>query len=270
MKTPSLEEILKNPPPLKKPPGLKEQLLADVRLPRETVAPPGIWSLFRRWLPAGALSILSAVVIAGIVVETRRLEQASAKPEASAVKPNAAFSASGGDADSFRSQLERARRENQELKDLQPKVASMKQWVGRQAEVRSEHEKLRKEKAAASQSPVSPMMAQAREKAKRVQCVNNLKQAMVGTKIYANDHMEFYPKSFADLAGIIENPKVFICPEDLEEGEEVTFQSLSSKPTYKILRPGVKETDFSPEEPFILCPRHHNEARFDGAVMMKP
>jgi prepilin-type N-terminal cleavage/methylation domain-containing protein/prepilin-type processing-associated H-X9-DG protein len=60
-----------------------------------------------------------------------------------------------------------------------------------------------------------PAIAQARERARRISCANNLKQIGLGIKMYAGDHREKYPTSITSASRYLAHQaKLFLCPSD--------------------------------------------------------
>ena len=57
-----------------------------------------------------------------------------------------------------------------------------------------------------------PVIASAREKARRTSCMNNLAQIGKGLVMYSMDNNERYPASFTGLATVVSSPKLVICP----------------------------------------------------------
>jgi hypothetical protein len=51
----------------------------------------------------------------------------------------------------------------------------------------------------------------AREKARQVHCMNNLRQISLATDMYREDHSNAWPRSFLDLTNYCQNPKLFRC-----------------------------------------------------------
>ncbi len=59
-----------------------------------------------------------------------------------------------------------------------------------------------------------PAIAQARERARRTTCMNNLNQLGKGMKLFSMDNSEQYPTNLTGLASYGMTYKIFICPSD--------------------------------------------------------
>jgi prepilin-type N-terminal cleavage/methylation domain-containing protein/prepilin-type processing-associated H-X9-DG protein len=59
-----------------------------------------------------------------------------------------------------------------------------------------------------------PAIGQARERARRTSCMNNIKQISISLHMYATDNMERFPKTLQELVdgGYIDNLEIFKCP----------------------------------------------------------
>ncbi len=55
-----------------------------------------------------------------------------------------------------------------------------------------------------------PVLARAKEKAKRIYCVNNLRQIGIGARVFANDHQERLPLSGMDSTNLIWMPRQYV------------------------------------------------------------
>ena len=100
-----------------------------------------------------------------------------------------------------------------------------------------------------------PALEQAKSRAKRIQCVNNLRQTGIAYHLFANDHDGKFPtqvstndggslefviagyqmqsryffayQHFRPLAGELDTPKLFACPSDLERWPATNFNQFS-------------------------------------------
>src|SRR4030042_604062 len=59
-----------------------------------------------------------------------------------------------------------------------------------------------------------PAIGQARERARRTSCMNNLKQISIAFHMYATDNMERFPKTLQELVdgGYLDTLEIFKCP----------------------------------------------------------
>lgn len=59
-----------------------------------------------------------------------------------------------------------------------------------------------------------PAIGQARERARRTSCMNNLKQISISLHLYATDNMERFPKNLQELVdgGYLDSLEIFKCP----------------------------------------------------------
>ena len=72
-----------------------------------------------------------------------------------------------------------------------------------------------------------PAIAQARERARRVSCANNLKQMGLGLKMWAADHNEKFPSSIKGIKKYVSNNgKLLYCPSS---GFSATNQMMAAK-----------------------------------------
>lgn len=86
-----------------------------------------------------------------------------------------------------------------------------------------------------------PALAQANAKAQRIKCVNNLRQAGLGFRIYANDHDQKFPwhvpppegsldaanqqayRHYQSVSNELVTPKVVLCPSDRDKSAASQF-----------------------------------------------
>src|SRR6267142_2704438 len=184
MNNSELETILRNAPCPAAPGALQQKLLGEAsRAQRQNSSKtvlrhsPSGW--LRRWWPAlapAAVSVACAVVLTAQQMEINDLKQSLEKlTPAASVQPDtgvAANSSQGVSASQLQNQEEELTRLKQLTAQLSSEIASLEQ-------MRSENEKLRAQIAAASGNTLSDeeiqAMNEARDRAFRIHCVNNLK-----------------------------------------------------------------------------------------------
>ena len=112
-----------------------------------------------------------------------------------------------------------------------------------------------------------PALAKAKDKAQRINCVNNLKQIALAARIYSNGHNDVFPMDFAGMSNDLPNLKVLICPGDPNHSVASSWETFteSENVSYEFLLPGAKETDAVSKAVF-RCPIHNNVAMGDGSV----
>jgi hypothetical protein len=114
-----------------------------------------------------------------------------------------------------------------------------------------------------------PAFAKAKEKAQTIQCMNNLKQIGMATRLYASEHQHVYPSDFKSIEQELGSPKVLRCPADKTKTTATSFSTLSGDNiSYEIVNPGMSDSDAS--QVYARCPIHGSELRGDGAVMRRP
>jgi hypothetical protein len=109
-----------------------------------------------------------------------------------------------------------------------------------------------------------PAFAQAKERALRIQCVNNLKDIGLVVRTSTENRTNGYPKSLAELRLQITNPKVLICPSQLKGVTLDNFESALAASTYVYDGEGASEEE--PNRIILLCPHHRNALVADGSI----
>src|SRR4051812_4800485 len=73
---------------------------------------------------------------------------------------------------------------------------------------------------------VLPALAKAKDKAQRIQCMNNMRQVGVALQMWANDHGGNFPTDLMALSNHLSSPKLLVCPgEKLRDRREATAWS---------------------------------------------
>ncbi len=106
-----------------------------------------------------------------------------------------------------------------------------------------------------------PAIGQARERARRTSCMNNLKQISIALHLYATDNMERFPKKLNELVdgGYLDSLEIFKCPS---APSSVPDNADSGDYAYKA---GLTESADSSES--IACDKTDNHKRQGGNVL---
>jgi len=122
-----------------------------------------------------------------------------------------------------------------------------------------------------------PALASAREKARRAACSNNVKEIILGLKIYASDHGEEYPPSLQDISpylpsiegnSLSNSSTVFVCPSS--DADTGSMESTNVHSAYLYVS-GLTEGDPANTAVVVENPENHrgeggNVGFIDGAV----
>lgn len=279
-----IESLLRKAPRPPAPRDLRERLVADIELPRQTVMETfrddrNARSWFRRWFPvlAYSLILLSCVTILAVQAnhlgelrrENNRLRQVAqnleqlreANAEHQRLVPLAR-------------EAERLRKANPERPQWEQDVARLRAALGELPALRAENERLRAEIQAAAEAASAvetDPFAEARRKAQRIACVSHLKQIGLAARIWSNDNGDFLPTTFQIMSNELSTVKVLLCPSDSNKVAAPSWPALTAANiSYEFLSPGVAETN-SPSAVIFRCPIHDNVGLLDGSVhQLKP
>jgi hypothetical protein len=114
-----------------------------------------------------------------------------------------------------------------------------------------------------------PALARAKAKAQQINCVANLKQVGLATRIYSNDHKGVFPPDFPSMANELGTPRILVCPADQHHRAALNWNEFDPgrNLSYDFLKPGITEDAATPQVIF-RCPVHGNVVMGDGSVQM--
>ncbi|MEO6034362.1 MAG: hypothetical protein ABIQ35_03820, partial [Verrucomicrobiota bacterium] len=257
-------------PPLIIPSNLEENLLHGIRLPQAGSAetfPMAIGFAWKRWLPAMICLAFALTVVAVQFNSIVRLK-----------KQNAELQAATQNLEQLRrynlefkkqviavEELDQLRRDVAELAGLRAEIARLRAETSGLENLRAENKNLAASVGASAKAN-EDFSAEAKARAERIQCVNNLKQIGLAGRIWASDHNDVYPTDFISMENEMGTPKIMKCPSDQARAELTWADVASGNVSYKLYGPGIKGTE--PQVVLAECPIHHNYCLADGSVNM--
>ena len=223
------------------PAGLKEQLIAQVRLAAvqpaaqtsaSPLAPAG-W--LRRWWPVLAPATVSLACAVGLTIqqmEIRDLKQAiqefSREP---AAKPSVLPPPTLGTNDTPAG-ADAAARTQQEVARLKVLAGQLSAEVARLEQLRAQNAKLRAQLEAPPAGFLTPeeteALAKAKEKAESIACINNLKQMGLSVRVWEIDNGGVSPPDMLSMSNELSTPKILVCPGDKTREAAKDFASYNS------------------------------------------
>ena len=273
-----IERVLRAAPRPAPPAGLKEQLIAEVRLPAaqtpaSLLAPAG-W--LRRWWPVlipASVSLACAAALTMQQMEIRELKQAiqdlarepAAKARALPAPAPATNSVPTGPDAAARTQQEIAR-----LKELGSHLAAE---VAQLEQMRTENGKLRAQLAMLSAGSLAPEDAEALAKAKEQGvshgCMNNIHKLGLAMTAWALEHGNVFPPDILSVSNKLGTPKFLVCPGDHAREAAKNWPSYTpDQCSYEYLAPSA--SDKEPLRVVFRCPIHGHVYLCDGMLCAGP
>jgi hypothetical protein len=278
MREQDIENALKNAPRPQPPAGLGDRLEAGIRLPSKSVAPEFTAAPFwRRWFPALAFGsvLLACMVVLG--VQTMQIsnlrQQNSALRQATADLPSLEQQHEQlQNLAAAQKELQNLQRDHAELLRLRDQVTQLRQTSGAMVALEAENARLRQQIAAVPTpqgNAAEDFFERQRDKAKAIQCINDLKQIGLAARLWSNENGDTLPQDFLTMKNELGSPKILHCPAD-EARVRVSdwAQFTPANASYEILAPGVNERD--PNVVFARCPVHGAVVLVDGSAHMEP
>ena len=278
MKIEQIEKILRKAPAPKVPADLLQKLRADMRTPRAAAAPAAEWnsqpSWARRWLPALSFAPLFLACLVAVAVQTNILSELQRENgELRAAKDNLdALRAENAEYQRLavaNQELDRLRKDNAELLKLRGEVRQLQTQLKDGENVRAENRLLlaTANQARAAAGTNGDFFAEAKAKAERIQCVNNLKQIGLAARIWAGDNNDVYPSNFLCMSNELGGSwKILQCPSDKSHNVTNWAEVAAGNISYIMDAPGISET--FPSVVFAECSIHHTVCLVDGSVQM--
>jgi len=268
-----IEQLLRQAPEPRAPIGLLQTIQREIILPR---AGSGRINHFesrpwlRRWLPALSFAAFFVACVVAIAVQTNMLAELK--------RENATLRAAAQNLDQLRAdnaeyqrllaqsqELEKLRQDNADLQRLRRETEQLRAQLPELEKLRAENQKLQAVSAnSPGTSPDSDFFAEAKAKAERIQCINNLKQIGLAGRVWSLDNGEVYPPDFLNMTNELSTWKVLQCPSDHSRNVASWSDVAAGNVSYQFVSPGISLTN--PMVVLTICPIHGNVGLVDGSV----
>jgi hypothetical protein len=270
-----IEKLLRKAPGFTPSAGLKERLIDQIPakeiVSRPFILKPTSGGWLRRWLPAlapAAVSVACAVVLTAQQGKIRELkaniQTLSQAPAAESAQPSNPVAAP----------VDTSTEMEQEINRLKELAARLKGEIGQLQHLQTENVKLRAQVAAPPElgltAEEAASLAEAKERALSIACVNNLKQFGVAVRTWALDNNESNPPNVLSMSNELSTPKILVCPADTTRQAATDWSSFTmANCSYEFLVPDEKDVDQDIQRVSVRCPIHGNIGLCDGSVQRK-
>lgn len=276
-----IEQLLRHAPRPAPPAGLKQQLSDQMRLPAAETTPrvavthqlSGGW--WRRWWPALAPTAVSLACAAVLTVQRaeirdlketiRSLSNSVAVESSSTITTVQSESATAGPVDL-------AAKEQEEIARLKERVKQLTTDINQLEQTQRENEALRRQIAAPPTLTQEELdaIAEAKERAQSISCINNLKQVGLAVRLYAMDSADVNPPDFLSMSNELNTPKILVCPGQTNNTAAASWATYTSANcSYEYLTPLAPNADSEPTRVQTRCPIHGHIGLCDGSVQSK-
>lgn len=270
-----IEELLRHAPRPTAPAGLKDKLTGQIQLPATaTASSHGVSSLrpmnwWQRWWPALAPATASLAFAVVIVVQQNEIATLKETVRNLNATLSTATNSAPAEIQSPPSVEPSAETEADEIARLKQRMAALTTEIGQLESVQKANEGLRTQLAtpAGLSQPELDALAEAKEKAQAIACVNNLKQIGLAVRIWEGDHDNINPPDFLSMSNELSTPKILFCPGNTNHPPVKTWADFAATTSpYEYLAAGATNADVEPQRISVRCSLHNNIGLCDGSV----
>ena len=268
-----IEQLLRQAPDPRAPIGLLQTVQREITLTRTQSGRVNHFDSrpwLSRWLPALSFAAFLIACVVAIAVQTNTLAELK--------RENTALRAAAQSLDQLRAdnaeyqrllaqsqELEKLRQDNADLQRLRSQTGQLRAQLPEVEKLRAENQRLQ---AVSANNPGTSQdndfFAEAKAKAERIQCINNLKQIGLAARIWSGDHGDIFPQDFISMTNELSAWRILQCPSDHSHNVVGWSDVAAGNVSYQMISPGISETN--PAVVFALCPIHGNIGLVDGSV----